>query len=40
MFLMSWSVGEPVMVGKSDVALVKRVFASSGEVVVSWGEGR
>ena len=34
------SVGEPVMVGKSAVALAKRVFASSGEVMVSWDEGR
>ena len=34
------SVGEPVMVRKSDVASAKRVFASSGEVMVSWDEGK
>ena len=40
MFLTSPSVGEPVMVRKSDVASAKRFFASSGEVMVSWGELR
>ena len=39
-FLMSSSVGEPVMVGKSAVASAKRVVVSSGEVMVSWDEGR
>ena len=28
------------MVGKSAVALAKRVLASSGEVMVSWDKGR
>ena len=40
MCLTSLSVGDPVMVGKSAVASAKRVFASSGEVMVSWGELR
>ena len=40
MFLTSLSVGEPAMVEKSAVALTKRVFASSGEVMMSWGEVR
>ena len=40
MFLTSLSVGEPVMVGKSDVASAKKVFASSGEIMVSWGKLR
>ena len=38
--LTSLLVGEPVMVGKSDVALPRRFFSSSGEVMVSWDEGR
>ena len=40
MFLTSLSVGEPEMVRKSAVASAKRVFSSSGEVMVSWGELR
>ena len=37
MFLTSSSVGEPVMVRKSAVVSAKRGFASSGEVMMSWG---
>ena len=39
-FLTSSSVGEPVMAGMSVVALVNRVFASSGVAMVVWGRGR
>ena len=36
-FLTSWSVGEPMMMGKSALAPEKRVFASSRDVISSWG---